>query len=199
MRRIGIDVGGTNTDAVLRRRRRCRACGQDADDRGCDGRHRRGARRVVGASRGRARRHRRGRDRDDPFRQRGGAAAGARPGRGGADRIAGRRLLAAVLRLAARTSPSSCRGEVFMLEGGHDYDGRPIVPFDEDGMRRRGAAHPGERHPVGRGRRDILAGRSGLRGAGARNPRRGMPRGRRHLVARSRPHRSFWSARTPPC
>ena len=28
------------------------------------------------------------------------------------------------------------RGEVFMLEGGHDYDGRPIVPFDETGMRR---------------------------------------------------------------
>jgi N-methylhydantoinase A/oxoprolinase/acetone carboxylase beta subunit len=27
------------------------------------------------------------------------------------------------------------RGEVFMLEGGHDYDGRPIVPFDESGMR----------------------------------------------------------------
>ena len=27
------------------------------------------------------------------------------------------------------------RGEVFMLEGGHDYDGRPIVPFDEEGMR----------------------------------------------------------------
>src|SRR6201988_4225502 len=31
---------------------------------------------------------------------------------------------------------SSVRGEVFMLEGGHDYDGRPIVPFDETGMRR---------------------------------------------------------------
>src|SRR6202035_4394702 len=27
------------------------------------------------------------------------------------------------------------RGEVFMLDGGHDYDGRPIVPFDEIGMR----------------------------------------------------------------
>lgn len=27
-------------------------------------------------------------------------------------------------------------GEVFMLEGGHDYDGRPLVPFDEAGMRR---------------------------------------------------------------
>jgi N-methylhydantoinase A/oxoprolinase/acetone carboxylase beta subunit len=30
----------------------------------------------------------------------------------------------------------SVRGELFMLEGGHDYDGRPIVPFDEAGMRR---------------------------------------------------------------
>jgi len=29
----------------------------------------------------------------------------------------------------------SVRGEVFMLEGGHDFDGRPIVPFDEAGMR----------------------------------------------------------------
>jgi N-methylhydantoinase A/oxoprolinase/acetone carboxylase beta subunit len=28
------------------------------------------------------------------------------------------------------------RGAVFMLEGGHDYDGRPIVPLDEAGMRR---------------------------------------------------------------
>ena len=27
------------------------------------------------------------------------------------------------------------RGEVVMLEGGHEYDGRPIVPFDEKGMR----------------------------------------------------------------
>ncbi len=27
------------------------------------------------------------------------------------------------------------RGEVLMLEGGHDYDGRPIMPFDEAGMR----------------------------------------------------------------
>jgi N-methylhydantoinase A/oxoprolinase/acetone carboxylase beta subunit len=27
------------------------------------------------------------------------------------------------------------RGEVFPIEGGHEYDGRPIVPFDEWGMR----------------------------------------------------------------
>jgi len=26
-------------------------------------------------------------------------------------------------------------GETFMLEGGHDYDGRPILPFDIAGMR----------------------------------------------------------------
>ena len=26
-------------------------------------------------------------------------------------------------------------GAIFMLEGGHEVDGRPIVPFDEDGMR----------------------------------------------------------------
>jgi N-methylhydantoinase A/oxoprolinase/acetone carboxylase beta subunit len=28
------------------------------------------------------------------------------------------------------------RGEVFVLEGGHEYDGRPLVPFDTAGMRR---------------------------------------------------------------
>jgi len=27
------------------------------------------------------------------------------------------------------------RGEIFMLEGGHEFYGRPIVPFDERGMR----------------------------------------------------------------
>jgi N-methylhydantoinase A/oxoprolinase/acetone carboxylase beta subunit len=27
------------------------------------------------------------------------------------------------------------RGEVYMLEGGHEYDGRPLVPFDRKGMR----------------------------------------------------------------
>src|SRR5215510_10722460 len=27
------------------------------------------------------------------------------------------------------------RGEIVMLEGGHEYDGRPLVPFDATGMR----------------------------------------------------------------
>src|ERR1700737_104889 len=86
MRRIGIDVGGTNTDAVL------------LENGG-----------VVHAGK------------PPP-------AAGGRAG------------------VPARASlPPFCdwpedlarcvRGEVFMLEGGHDYDGRPIVPFDETGMR----------------------------------------------------------------
>ena len=45
-------------------------------------------------------------------------------------------------------------GETFMLEGGHDYDGRPIMPFDRDAIReaRGAAADPRARHPVGRGR-----------------------------------------------
>jgi N-methylhydantoinase A/oxoprolinase/acetone carboxylase beta subunit len=36
------------------------------------------------------------------------------------------------------------RGDIFMLAGGHDYDGRPLVAFDEDGMRR-AARHIRER------------------------------------------------------
>jgi N-methylhydantoinase A/oxoprolinase/acetone carboxylase beta subunit len=31
---------------------------------------------------------------------------------------------------------AAVRGEVFMLEGGHEYDGRPLVPLDEAGVRR---------------------------------------------------------------
>ena len=64
-----------------------------------------------------------------------------------------------------------------MLEGGHDYDGRPIVPFDEDGMRRGGAAHP--RHA---GMRSVAVAAifspldPCLRGAGAPKSSRGMSR-----------------------
>ena len=49
------------------------------------------------------------------------------------------------------------RGGVFMVEGGHECDGRPLVPFDE-------AATPGGRgtdprpgHHVGGGERGVLA------------------------------------------
>ncbi len=69
------------------------------------------------------------------------------------------------------------RGAVFMLEGGHDYDGRPIVPFDEAGMRRAARQIRESGHRVGRGRGDLLAARSVLRGARRRDPARGMPAG----------------------
>ena len=42
------------------------------------------------------------------------------------------------------------RGEVVMLEGGHEYDGRPIVPFDTAGMR--AAAPPVQSFAAGRRR-----------------------------------------------
>ena len=81
------------------------------------------------------------------------------------------------------------RGDVFMLEGGHDYDGRPIVPFDEDGMRR--AARPIRESGI---RLVAVAAifspvDPSCEERAARDPRRGMPRRRRHSVARSRPHR----------
>ena len=75
------------------------------------------------------------------------------------------------------------RGAVFMLEGGHDYDGRPIMPFDEAGMRDGGPADPRQRPARGGDRRGVLAARPEPRGAGARDPRRGMPRCGRHAVA----------------
>jgi N-methylhydantoinase A/oxoprolinase/acetone carboxylase beta subunit len=134
MRRIGIDVGGTNTDAVLLE----------------DGR-------VVHAIKTPTR--------SDVtagiVTALGGLASHPEVARGAIDGVVigtthfvnavvhrrGLEHVAAVrIGLPASASlPPFCdwprdlaelvRGEVFMLEGGHDYDGRPIVPFDEIGMR----------------------------------------------------------------
>src|SRR6516162_3747733 len=49
--------------------------------------------------------------------------------------------------------------EVFMLEGGHDYDGRQIVPFDRNRHAMRGASDPKERHPLCRGCFHLLTAR----------------------------------------
>ena len=46
-----------------------------------------------------------------------------------------------------------------MIEGGHDYDGRPIVPFDETAMRGRRGKIRDQRASVGGHRRDFLAAR----------------------------------------
>jgi N-methylhydantoinase A/oxoprolinase/acetone carboxylase beta subunit len=135
MRRIGIDVGGTNTDAVLLEDGRvARAVKTPTTPDVTTG--------ILAALRGLA---------ADPAV--GGAAIdGAVIGTthfvNAAVQREGLAPVAAV-RIglpAAASLPPFCdwpedlaalvRGEVFMLEGGHDYDGRPIVPFDERGMRR---------------------------------------------------------------
>ncbi len=134
MRRIGIDVGGTNTDAVLLEDGRVvhavktpttpdvtdgivtaldLLCRHPAVARGCiDGV-------VIGTTH---------------F----------------VNAVVQRRQLArvAAIRIGLPTGaslPPFCdwptdlaalvEGAVFMLEGGHDYDGRPIMPFDDDAMR----------------------------------------------------------------
>jgi N-methylhydantoinase A/oxoprolinase/acetone carboxylase beta subunit len=135
MRRIGIDVGGTNTDAVLLENGRvAHAIKTRTTADVMTG--------IVTAL----------------------AELGAHPGvaRGAIDAVMigtthfvnavmQRRDLARVAAVriglpASASLPPFCdwptdlaecvRGDVFMLEGGHDYDGRPIVPFDEHGMRR---------------------------------------------------------------
>ena len=134
MRRIGIDVGGTNTDAVLLEDGRVvHAVKMPTTADVTTG--------IVTAL----------------------AALTRRPGvAGGAidavvigtthfvNAVVQRRDLSRVAAVriglpAAASLPPFCdwpldlaervRGKAFMLEGGHDYDGRPIVPFDEPGMR----------------------------------------------------------------
>ena len=69
------------------------------------------------------------------------------------------------------------RGEVFMLEGGHEYDGRPIVPFDERGMREAARRIRERGLDLGRDRGVFSPLNAGLRGAGgARSSRRSARR-----------------------
>jgi N-methylhydantoinase A/oxoprolinase/acetone carboxylase beta subunit len=135
MRRIGIDVGGTNTDAVLLEDGRVmRAVKTPTTPDVTDGIVTALARLAADPAVG-------GRAID-------GVVIGtthfvnAVVQRDGLARVAAVRIGLP----AAASLPPFCdwpedladivRGEVFMLEGGHDYDGRPLVPFDEAGMRR---------------------------------------------------------------
>jgi N-methylhydantoinase A/oxoprolinase/acetone carboxylase beta subunit len=134
LRRIGIDVGGTNTDAVLLEGERVIEVVKTPTTRDVTA----GIEKALGL-----------------------LARHPAAGRGAIDAVVigtthfinavveGRHLApTAAIRIglpAAASLPPFCdwpqdlarlvRGEVFMLEGGHDYDGRPIVPFDEAGMR----------------------------------------------------------------
>ncbi|MGH7040017.1 MAG: hydantoinase/oxoprolinase N-terminal domain-containing protein [Stellaceae bacterium] len=133
-RRIGIDVGGTNTDAVLLEGGRVVHAVKMPTTADVTG--------GIVAALGELARH-------------------SEVTRGGIDGVVvgtthfvnaviERRGLARVAAVriglpASASLPPFCdwpqdlarhvRGEVFMLAGGHDYDGRPFVPFDEAGMR----------------------------------------------------------------
>ena len=134
MRRIGIDVGGTNTDAVLVEDGRVAHAVKTPTTADVTGG-------IVAALGLLAR---------DPATARAPIDAvvigtthfvNAAVQRRGLARVAAVRIGLP----AAASLPPFCdwpedlaelvRGEVFMLEGGHDYDGRPIMPFDEAGMR----------------------------------------------------------------
>jgi N-methylhydantoinase A/oxoprolinase/acetone carboxylase beta subunit len=134
MRRIGIDVGGTNTDAVLLEDGRVvHAVKSPTTEDVTSG--------ILAAL--------------DLLRQHPEVARGRIDGvvigtTHFINAVVQRRQLAriAAVRIgmpAAASLPPFCdwprdlaalvTGEIFMLEGGHDYDGREIMPFDEAAMR----------------------------------------------------------------
>jgi len=135
MRRIGLDVGGSNTDAVLLERGRVmHAVKTPTTPDVTTG--------IVDALAALARR---------PEVTRGAIDGVVIGTTHFVNAVVQRRDLTRVAAIriglpASASLPPFCdwptdlaelvRGEVFMLEGGHDYDGRPIVPFDERGMRR---------------------------------------------------------------
>ncbi|HYB40647.1 MAG TPA: hydantoinase/oxoprolinase family protein [Candidatus Methylomirabilis sp.] len=135
MRRIGIDVGGTNTDAVL----------LEGDRVACAVKTPTTADVTSGIERALARLI-------EESRVDGGAVDAVMIGTTHfTNAVVQRRGLTpvAAIRIGLPASASLepfvdwpadlaelVRGEVVMLEGGHEYDGRPIVPFDLAAMRR---------------------------------------------------------------
>ncbi len=135
MKRIGIDVGGTNTDAVLLQDGRVVHAVKTPTTGDVTG--------GIVAALGRLCRH--------EEVARGAVDAVVIGTTHFVNAVVERRGLCpvAAIRLGLPTGaslPPFCdwpadlaelaRGAVFMLEGGHDYDGREIVPFDAAGMRR---------------------------------------------------------------
>ena len=130
--RIGIDVGGTNTDAVLMDGRRGTRIGQDPHDR----------RRHVGdrhGDRAPARRLRpraavRGDDRHHPFHQRDRRAPPARANGGPPARPARDAGGRAVRGLARRPPRSRSAPTRTCSHGGNEFDGRELSPLDEPAL-----------------------------------------------------------------
>jgi len=134
MRRIGIDVGGTNTDAVLLEDGQVAHAVKTPTTPDLPS--------GIVAALGSLTAH--------PVVARGGIDGVVIGTTHFVNAVVQRRGLARVAAVriglpASASLPPFCdwpgdlaervRGAVFMLEGGHDYDGRPIVPFDESGMR----------------------------------------------------------------
>src|SRR5213593_2940156 len=135
MRRIGIDVGGTNTDAVLLDGDRVAHAVKTPTTADVTTGIERALARLVEESRGDRRRVDAVMIGTTHF----------------TNAVVQRRDLTpvAAIRIGLPASASLepfidwppdlaalVRGEIFMLEGGHEYDGRPIVPFDTAAMRK---------------------------------------------------------------
>ncbi|HYU13149.1 MAG TPA: hydantoinase/oxoprolinase family protein [Stellaceae bacterium] len=134
MRRIGVDVGGTNTDAVLLEDGRVVHAVKTPTTADVTG--------GIVAALGLLTRH--------PEVARGGIEGVVIGTTHFVNAVVQRRQLSAVAAVriglpASASLPPFCdwpedlaalvRGRVFMLEGGHEYDGREFMPFDEEGMR----------------------------------------------------------------
>src|SRR4051794_14882319 len=134
MRRIGIDVGGTNTDAVFLEDGRVAYAVKTSTTEDVTGGILAALARLTG----------------HPEVARGGIDSVVIGTTHFVNAVIQRRNLAKVAAIriglpASASLPPFCdwaedlaalvRGAVFMLEGGHEYHGREFMPFDEAGMR----------------------------------------------------------------
>jgi N-methylhydantoinase A/oxoprolinase/acetone carboxylase beta subunit len=134
MRRIGIDVGGTNTDAVLVDGVKIQAAIKTPTSQDITSG-------ILAALSGIL-----GQSGVDPASIEAVMIGTTHFTNAAAQRLNLSRVAAVRICLPASRSlepfidwPADLRdkvlGDIIMLEGGHEYDGRPIVPFDEKGMR----------------------------------------------------------------
>ena len=140
MRRVGIDVGGTNTDAVLLEDDRVVHAVKTPTTPDVTSGITRALRSLLADVA--ARRAARGAESIDAVMIGTTHFTNAVVQRRDLSRVAAVRI---GLPASASLEPfddwpedlaAAVRGEVFMLAGGHEYDGRPLVPLDEAGVRR---------------------------------------------------------------